>query len=166
VPLKEWTRDDLVEAFRSLGADDPARWASSQLSEGVPQLHRFAFLRALWSHVVTPAETAWVDTTIAEAERSPGEPVAAAAAAIDQMLKAGVSRDDVVSVVRAAQCELVFAVAHQIDDCDFAVARLPYGGDPADIGWGLFAVDEDGNPQTPIDGLHESVTEVAAPAKG
>jgi hypothetical protein len=165
MPLKKWKRDELIAAFRALGAEDPEGWASSQLEEGIPQLHRFAFLRALWSHVVTPGDARWLRTTIDVAKQNPDEPESAAGAALERMFAAGASPDDVLKVVWAAQSELVFAVAHQLDDPDFAVAQLPYPGDTADVAWGLFATDEDGKPKKPIEALHESVTEVIAPPK-
>ena len=37
--------DSLTERFRALGAQEPREWASSQISEGIPQLGRFLFLR-------------------------------------------------------------------------------------------------------------------------
>jgi hypothetical protein len=157
MPLKKWKRDELVQVFRALGADDPEAWASSQLDDGTPQLHRFAFLRALWSHVVNPTETKWIPATVDEATN------AAAAAALERMLAAGVSQADIIKVVWAAQAELVFAFAHQLDDSDFAVAQLPYPRETSEVGWGLFAVDEEGKPKKPIDALHESVTEVIPP---
>jgi hypothetical protein len=48
---KKWKREDLIEAFRALGAPDPEALASSQLDDGVPELHRFAFLKRLWDQV-------------------------------------------------------------------------------------------------------------------
>ena len=163
--LKSWKRDELVAVFRALGAEDPEAWASSQVEEGIPQLHRFAFLRALWSHIVDPARTKWVQGTIDQAKQAPDEPESAAGPALERMLQAGVSLDDIIKVVWAAQSELVFAFAHQLDDPDFAIAQLPYPGEPTDVGWGLFVIDEDGKPKKPIESLHESWTEVVPPPK-
>lgn len=57
------------------------------------------------------------------------------------------------------QWQLLFAMCHQLDDSGI-IETLPRDGDMPEIGWGLFAVDEDGNPGQCIDGLHESVLEV------
>ena len=42
---------DLRDKFAALGADDPDGWASSELTENIPQLARFRFLRGMWSIV-------------------------------------------------------------------------------------------------------------------
>jgi len=48
----------LAARFRSLGAEDPESWARSEVQEGIPQLGRFLFLRALWEAVLRyPAES-------------------------------------------------------------------------------------------------------------
>jgi hypothetical protein len=42
----------LAARFRSLGVNDPESWAQSELQEGIPQLGRAVFLRALWDAVL------------------------------------------------------------------------------------------------------------------
>ena len=42
------TKDDPVDLFRRLGAPSPSDWAHSQVTEGVPQLARFIFLKQAW----------------------------------------------------------------------------------------------------------------------
>jgi hypothetical protein len=41
----------LAARFKSLGVTDPESWARSELQEGIPQLGRAVFLRALWDAV-------------------------------------------------------------------------------------------------------------------
>jgi hypothetical protein len=42
----------LTARFKSLGIDDPESWARSEIQEGIPQLGRAVFLRALWDAVL------------------------------------------------------------------------------------------------------------------
>ena len=57
------------------------------------------------------------------------------------------------------QWQLLFALCHQLDDSG-VIETLLRDGDMPEIGWGLFVVDEDGNPRQNIGGLHESVLQV------
>lgn len=54
-------QNELAELFRELGAQDPDGWATSQMSEGINQLHRFLFLRQAWRRVVSESDDAWID---------------------------------------------------------------------------------------------------------
>src|SRR5688500_14590088 len=147
---KKWKREDLIEAFRALGAADPEALASSQLDDGVPELHRFAFLKRLWDQVANPANTRWIEQAVAQG-KSLGEddPQAAAGPALQRMLAAGVDPTDIIKVVWSAQAEMIYNVAFQLDDPEFAVAQLPqHGGmDVDDAIWGLFSVNESGKPK-------------------
>ena len=154
---KSWTADELTEVFRSLGAEDPEGWASSQLKEGIPQLHRYAFLKALWERVDGRETDGWVAAARDGRNDLPDD---AAAAALKRMRELGVSDEDVTSVVRAARAEQVFFVAHTIDDPMLALAGLGVDPEEAGIQWGLFALDEDGKPGVAVGGLHESACEV------
>src|SRR5688572_16587628 len=100
---KKWKRENLIEAFRGLGAADPEALASSQLDDGVPELHRFAFLKRLWDQVVNWRTTKWIEQTIEQA-KSLGEddPQSAAAPALQRMLAAGVDPVDIIKVVWCA----------------------------------------------------------------
>ena len=157
---KKWTRDDLIAALKAIGCGEPESWADSQLREGIFQLHRFAFLRALWSYVVRPDGTNWVNDKIDQAQQNRDEITSAAGPALERMLKAGVAAEDIVKVVRAAQAELLFEFVYHLDDSLSALARLPYPGNPSDVAWSLFAVDDEGNPMQELGCLHESVIEV------
>jgi hypothetical protein len=70
------------------------------------------------------------------------------------MLDAGASRDDIAEVVRVMQWEVLAGLAYQLADpgvVDYPSDDLP------PVNWGLFELDDDGEPLRPIDGLHESV---------
>lgn len=43
----------LTQLFKDLEVDDPDLVAHSELSEGIPQLARYAFIRALWAEIRT-----------------------------------------------------------------------------------------------------------------
>jgi hypothetical protein len=51
------SQTELAEVFRSLGASDPDQWAYSEVHEGIPQLHRYLFLRQAWKQVVPDDDT-------------------------------------------------------------------------------------------------------------
>jgi hypothetical protein len=163
---KEWKREDLVEAFRGLGAADADALASSQLEEGVPELHRFAFLKRLWDQVADAGDTKWIERTIGQAQSlGDDDPQAAAGPALQRMLAAGVDPVDIIKVVWSAQAEMIYNVASQLDDPGFAVAQLnQYGGmEEDDANWGLFTVNDAGEPQQLIEGFREAWGQVVPP---
>src|SRR3712207_4722967 len=126
---KKWKRADLIEAFRALGAADPEALAASQLDDGVPELHRFAFLKRLWDQVVKPGDAKWVERTIGQVKSlGDDDPQAAAGPALERMLAAGVDPSDIMKVVWSAQAEMIYNLAFQLDDPEFAVAQLPQHG--------------------------------------
>src|ERR1700683_2577550 len=68
------TEDDLVDLFGRLGAPSPEDWARSQVTEGIPQLARFLFLKQAWSNVVSEGDTAWIQNEIRSAKLRPNDP--------------------------------------------------------------------------------------------
>jgi hypothetical protein len=147
--IQEWT-----EHFRALGAYDPEGWARSQVEESIPQYARFVFLRQAWQSVVVDGDTSWIDSHMAQAERRSRDPGAGIGPALQRMLAAGVSREDITEVVRVMQWNVVAGVAYQL--ADPGVVDYPREGMPA-VNWMLFEVDENGAPLRAIDALHESV---------
>lgn len=148
----------LADIFARLGADDPEGWAQSQVSEGIPQLHRFLALRQFWSAVVSEDDQSWIDQEILQYQNDPEAPFAGGGRALLRMLDRGVARADIVDLVRAMQAQLLFDICYKLDDPSF-----PDDMDDAvdDIGWTLVATDENGEPTgTVIDGLHESALEM------
>lgn len=98
---------DLTALFEKLGAREPQGWASSQLNEGIPQLHRFLFLRQAWSHVISEDSVRWVDYHMEEAGRHPTAPFAEMGAALNRAVAAGLSRQDLSQIARGAQAEFL-----------------------------------------------------------
>ncbi len=148
------TLPELTKLFETLGARHPESWASSQVSEGFSQLHRFLFLRQAWSHVLPEDATSWVDYQIREAERSPNAPFSGMGAALKRAVAAGVQREDLTQIARGVQAELLFQLCYMLEDNGLTEPELQ------GVGWGLFETDEEGNPGKPIYSLHESVLDV------
>ncbi|WP_278924263.1 hypothetical protein, partial [Pseudophaeobacter profundi] len=64
----------LTELFRALGAQRPEQWASSQIQEKIPQLHRYLFLKQAWAQVVDETDDSWIERIIESARRNPEGP--------------------------------------------------------------------------------------------
>ena len=64
----------LTKKFSQLGASDPESWATSQLSEGIPQLHRFLFLKQMWELVVSEDDESWIDRYVTSYHHEPDAP--------------------------------------------------------------------------------------------
>jgi len=147
------TLAELTALFERAGAPDPASWAASQVDEGIPQLHRYLFLRQAWKAIEAQGDARWVDASIAHADKQPDAPYAGLGAALGRALAAGAAKDDLAEIARAAQAELLFQLCYLLEDPSLEEPELQ------GVAWGLFQVDEDGNPLAPIGGLHESVLE-------
>lgn len=147
------TEEKLTALFEALGAPSPAGWARSQLSQGIPQLERFLFLRAAWREVVRDGDTSWVDRFIADALRHPNAPYAGVGLALARLRKQGACDEDIAEVIRGMQAELLFSFCYLLDDPGMLEPEVDT------VGWALFAIDADGQPLYPIQGLHESVLE-------
>lgn len=145
---------ELAELFRKLGAPDPEDWARSQVREGIPQLHRFLFLRQAWSDVLADGDTGWIDGTVEDSTQNPTAPYAGLGQALSRALESGASREDLSEIVRSMQAHLLFRLCYRLEDPMFEEDELE------DISWGLFQTDEGGDPVSEqICGLHESVLE-------
>lgn len=143
----------LTSLFRKLGARDPEQWAGSQLSEGIPQLERFLFLRQAWRLVLTEDRHDWIKQTIEQSKRHPKEPYAGAGHALDRLTQAGASDQDLTDLVRAMQAELLFGLCYLLEDPGLTEPEVE------SVTWWLFRTNEEGEPVAPISGLHESVLE-------
>jgi hypothetical protein len=139
---------DLADLFRRLGARDPDTWARSQCQEGIPQLARFLFLRQAWRQIVGSGP-AWAKALRAR----PGPGGEATLAALDRMAALGVSEDDLTTVVRHMQRELLFSICYLLADPGELEPEV------RDMAWGLFQLDAAGRPVAEIALLHESVIE-------
>jgi hypothetical protein len=146
--------EELTALFRKLGARDPQGWASSQVTEGINQLHRYLFLRQAWSLVVAAGNSAWIDAVIAADERQPDASYSGVGPALKRLLGAGASREDLTHLVRGMQAELLFGFCYLLEDPAIEEEDL------AHIGWALVETDSDYRPtDRPIFGLHESLWE-------
>jgi len=155
VPLPS-TERELAELFRQLGAPSPEAWAHSQVTEGIPQLMRFLFLKHAWSNVVSEGDNMWIDNAIRLAKARPGLPYAGLGAALVRCRAAGVSSEDLTEIARCLQAEMLFAITCLLDD-----GPPDESGPGINVSWGLFETDEHGNPTgSHIGGLHESVLEL------
>jgi hypothetical protein len=150
---QEIDSDDLTELFRLLGASQPEEWSASQIEQGIPQLHRFLFLRQAWKSIVTEEDTSWIGAAIAATALAPNAPYAGVGAALASLRAKGATDDELTDLVRGVQAELLFQFCYLLDDPEIDEEEA------ADVTWGLFAVDEDGTPLEPLVGLHESVLE-------
>ena len=131
----------LTHAFAALGAQDPERWAKSHVQEGIDQIGRFVFLRALWSHVVKDGR--FVDKQ--RKDQTALRPV------VDRLLSCGASEDDLVRLVRALQVQLLVDVCQILDD--------PSDNDEG-VRWGLWRMDKRGLPLWQLPELRLDVLDV------
>jgi hypothetical protein len=141
---------ELTELFRKLGAQEPESWAHSQITEGIPQLLRYLFLRQAWRKVVQPGDRSWM---VEMRPKDPNGPGGELGPAIDRILAAGVRPEDLTTVVRVMQWRLLSRFSVLLEDPGVLEEEV------ADIWWQLFLVDENDNPIVPINGLIESVLE-------
>lgn len=144
-------KDGLTELFRKLGARNPAEWARSQRDEGLPQLARFLFLREAWKLVVDDKDSTWIRDRIKD---DPSEPGGEIGPALERLVAAGATEDDLTAVVRTMQWRVLFGLCLLLDDPGTLEREV------ADVAWRLFEVDNDDQPKTIIPGLHESVLEM------
>src|SRR5260221_5821202 len=150
--------EELRSIFKKLGAKDPKSWAQSEINEGFPQLARFVFLRQAWEKcVIREDDPSWIGLKPQHPGEHPGdsehpdEPCGGRGAALNRLLMKGIDPKDLLEVILAGQYESLFALCYLLSD--------PGGLEPeiADVAWKLFEVDEEGQPNREMGGLHESV---------
>lgn len=145
-------KQKLTALFQELGAQNPEAWATSQVTEGINQLHRFLFLRKAWERVASESNDEWIDKQIVASMQNPGQPFAGIGHSLTRMLAAGVAREDIVDLVRGMQAQLLFDICYLLDDPSINEESL------GDIGWALVETDPNFEPtQSAISGLHESL---------
>lgn len=131
----------LEAVFTALGARDPSRWARSHVEDGVDQIGRFVFLRALWGRVVRDGR--FLDKV--RKERSE------LTAVVERLLLSGVDEGDLVALVRAMQVRLLVDACQIVDD--------PSDNDEG-VRWGLWRMDKRGLPLWQLGDLRLDVLEV------
>jgi len=141
---------ELTALFKKLGAQDPAAWAHSQISEKIPQLARFLFLREAWKLVVSDDDPRWISNMRRIDSDNPGGDIGPA---ITRLLASGGQEGDLAKIVRIMQWQLLFGLCHLLDDPGII------GDEAGDVAWRLFQVDESDRPIAVMGGLAESVLE-------
>jgi len=131
----------LASVFTALGAREPERWAQSHVEQGVDQIGRFVFLRALWGAVVKDGR--FLDRL--RTDRGPSRAI------IERLMLAGVDETDIIHLVRALQVQLLVHVCQIVDD--------PSDNDEG-IRWGLWRMDKRGLPLWQLGDLRLDVLEV------
>lgn len=140
----------LTDLFAQLGAHDPAQWARSEITEGLPQLARFLFLREAWKHVVAEDNQKWICDAASVDSNAPGGAIGPALA---RLLAQGADKKDLTTVVRVMQWRLLAALCYLLDDPGNLEQEVKA------IDWRLFQVDENERPIAVMSALHESVLE-------
>jgi hypothetical protein len=103
--LRQMPADDqqraqkIVTALQELGCDEPRAWARTEISENIPQLARYRFLRSLWPEMID----SW---------RSGIDNIPAARRAIGS----GADPHDVAQLARAVAYATVFAMLDHLAD--------------------------------------------------
>jgi hypothetical protein len=145
---------ELTELFRQLGASSPEQWAHSQVTEGIPQLLRFLFLKHAWSKVIPDGNTDWIEREISSAKAKPHVPYAGLGLALARCRAAGAKPEDLTEIARCLQAQMLFSMAYLIDGPLYEQGLGWFS-------WGLFEMGEDRRPIGPqVGGLHESVLEL------
>ncbi|SFR55687.1 hypothetical protein SAMN04488005_2860 [Yoonia tamlensis] len=149
------SQEALTEIFSALGARAPEQLAVSQVSEGIPQLHRYLFLKQAWAQTVDEQDDSWIDREVEAARRHPDAPFSGKGHAIGRMLELGVARSDIVDVVRNAQAEMITGLCYLLDDPSLTPEDEERVGA---LGWALVVTNDEFAPTDEvIGGLHESV---------
>ena len=146
-------KEKLIDVFTKLGARDPERWARSEAEEGIPQLARFLFLRQAWKLIVDENDKAWIEKASNQSRAMPDQAGAAIGPALERLIAVGASKEDITTVVRIKQWELLARICYLLDEPGDVEHEAQ------DIAWQLFQVDSEGRPKATISGLHESVLE-------
>ncbi|MDI9635348.1 hypothetical protein QM565_06045 [Geitlerinema splendidum] len=144
----------LAAIFRELGADEPERYANSQLAEGIPQLALFVFLKQAWSAIVDEQDTSWIESYInwGKEERVSKTFWSNLSHSLELMREKGVEDADIATVVQTMQYLLLGSICYQLDDC--ASSSINAQGEWR-VRWKLFQVDDEGKPIEDLGGLHE-----------
>lgn len=108
-------------------------------------------MRQAWKLVVADGDTEWIG--IQQAEALKGNPGASIGPALARLLSAGAAAEDITTVVRTMQWQLLFSFCYLLEDPGTLEPEI------RDLAWSLVQVDEDGQPIDVIHGLHESVLE-------
>jgi hypothetical protein len=123
------------------------------VSEGIPQLARYLFLREAWRRAVPEDDAAWIPVAIQTAADEPDAPFAGVGHALAELKALGAADTDLTDFVRGMQVEFLTGLTYLLSDPSL-------DDDPAaeGVSWLLCQITDEG--ALPIDGLHESVLEL------
>lgn len=147
--------DLLLSQFKVCGADDPEDDVRSEISEDIPQLARFLFLQTVLKKYVESwrnASVYWARKTKGKQGKQTYSSFPGADEAACRMLAAGISIEDIESVVNAVAYSVAWEFVDTIDNgCN---PHAPVGVP----GWVLVETDLNGEPTGRVlDGLHEDI---------
>jgi hypothetical protein len=133
-------RAALTQRMTELGAPEPDSWASSEISEGIPQQARYLVLRRIWAKALTP----WRDAGMLLRNET-----------LAQLLSRGADQELLAEAVRGVVFDAVIDVVMTIDE-----GYDPDAPDDAP-GWTLVETSSEGSATgRNVGGLHESLLEV------
>jgi len=137
--------------FERFGAKDPELLAASQVDEGIPQMVRFLFMKAVWEYVPREGDSSWIDREVSNSKQHPSAPFSGLGAALALCRDKGVPDAVLTEMARCLQAQMIHAVGYVIDG-----PADPYTVEG--LNWALFQADEKGRPfGGAVSGLHESV---------
>ncbi|MET9633085.1 hypothetical protein ABZX92_37070 [Lentzea sp. NPDC006480] len=129
---------ELRDKFAALGADDPDEWANSEITEDIPQLARFRFLRGMWSIVDRCGPSTGMVHETGEAAR-------------ERLLALGADPADLQAFARMVAHESLFSALCFLDDPTSA------GDIPGLPGWALIETSGDELTGRLVQGLYEDM---------
>lgn len=139
--------------------ESPEEWVTSQLDEGIPQLHRASFLLKAWSAIPDGRSGAWLDELARGFQRNPSGSYSGAGKAVVSLRAKGATDTELTDLVRAMQVELLFHVCYLLADPNYVPDDRFQHPLLERTRWALVTVDENDQFGQLIDGLHESVAE-------
>jgi len=159
--LPEATKDQtvaLIAAFKANDADQPERWARSEIAENIPQLARYLILKRIWDCEIdrwSHQPERWVNEFGRYTSKRPIPIFIDAAAAIKRLLESGADVADLGAIARLVAFGAAFRAIYHVDEGanPDAVGSVP--------GWCLMETAADGKlTGREVGGLHESLLSI------
>ena len=112
------------------------------------------FLRGVWHSMIPRTDDlAWIERVASLPATD--EPLGDLGPIVRRMLDAGVSPEDIARFARITGYETAFGICYHLDDPHASYEDVHDGED--ELTWGLFLIDDVGEPTMPLVGLHESI---------
>ena len=133
------SEEEFLELLSSFGAAEPEKLAGMWRYSGDAVVLQWSLLRAIWEYMENPAESTFeqgkLDRRLARAEQVPTDRRRSDRIA-ERILEAGVSAEDLSTLVLSSQIDLVFRLLYQLDDNE---CWAPFG--LGERGYGLFETE-------------------------